>query len=180
MSGASILETLIRELERLPGVGAKTAERLAYNLLKVPPPVAIALADAIRLLKEGVKECRRCHNIAEGELCVICADEARNQKVLCVVEQPKDLHAVEQSGCYRGLYHVLGGNFSPLEDRGADSLTIDHLVQRVQEEGVEEVVIATNPDFEGDGTAMVVMEGLASTGLFHQKSVPGQAFSLRI
>ena len=111
MSEGGILENLIAELSRLPGIGHKTAERLAYHLLKASRPEALALAEAIRRLKEELRECRLCHNISETERCAICADETRESGVICVVEQPKDLHAIEQSGSYRGRYFVLGGNF---------------------------------------------------------------------
>jgi recombination protein RecR len=160
LTGNSVLDQLVRELEGLPGIGAKTAERLAYHLLKVPTSEALSLAEAIRALKEEVRECERCHNIAEDRLCGICLDESRDRTQICVVEQPKDAHVIEGTGCYRGLYHILGGNFSPLEDRGPESLSIDHLRRRIREEGIREVVIATNPDFEGDGTAMLVVEAL--------------------
>ena len=160
-----VLQHLIDQFERLPGVGAKTAERLAYHLLKVPRDEAMALAHAVQDLKEKVRECARCCNIAEAELCTICADETRDGSVVCVVEQPKDLHAVEQTGQFRGLYHVLGGNVSALEGRGIESLTIRRLKERVEGEGVNEVILATNPDFEGDGTAMQIAELLGPSGV---------------
>ncbi|MEM7168147.1 MAG: recombination mediator RecR [Planctomycetota bacterium] len=164
MSG-SILDSVVEELQRLPGIGAKTAERLAYHLLKVSSREALGLAEAIRRLKEEVRECQRCHNITEAELCNVCTDPGREQHVVCVVEQPKDLQALESTGRYRGLYHVLGGNFAPLEDRGPDSLTLDHLRNRVRDEGIEEVILATNPNFEGDGTALLISEVLERTGV---------------
>ncbi len=160
-----VLEHLIAQLEQLPGIGSRTAERLAYHLLKVPTAEAIALADAIHAVKEGVRECPRCHNIAEGEICGICADDSRDAGIICVVEQPKDLIVIEQSGRFRGRYHVLGGNFAPMEGRGAEALTVSHLVERATREEIREVIIATNPDFEGDGTAMIVWEALAPTGV---------------
>lgn len=159
-----ILEHLVSRLERLPGVGAKTAERLAYHLLKVPKDEALALADAIRQLKEGVRECERCHNITEQELCEICRDETRSHQLLCVVEQPKDLYVIEATGRFKGVYHVLGGSFSPLEERGPESLTLTHLSQRVNDEEITEVILATNPDFEGEGTALLVARALEGTG----------------
>ena len=164
MSG-SILDNVVEELQRLPGIGAKTAERLAYHLLKVSPKEALGLAEAIRRLKEEVRECERCHNITEHQLCSICVDESREATVICVVEQPKDLQALESTGRYRGLYHVLGGNFAPLEERGPESLTLEHLRKRVREEGVREVILATNPNFEGDGTALLISEVLEQTGV---------------
>lgn len=160
-----VLEKLVEQLEKLPGIGSKTAERLAYHLLKVKPAEALALADAIRRLKEAVRECARCHNITEQQLCSICADPRRDPSVICVVEQPKDLHAIESTGHYAGLYHVLGASYSPIEDRGAEALTLEHLRRRITEEGVQEVILATNPDFEGDGTALLVRQALAVSGV---------------
>ncbi|MEM7262254.1 MAG: recombination mediator RecR [Planctomycetota bacterium] len=165
MQFSGVLEGLIRELTRLPGIGAKTAERLAFHLLKTPAPEALGLADAIRRLKEELQQCRRCHNIADGEFCGICSDPGRDATLVCVVESPKDVQVIEESGSYRGLYHVLGGSFAPLDGHGADSITLDHLIARVKEEGVTEVILGTNPDFEGDGTALVVDQGLAKTGV---------------
>ena len=165
MSQGGILETLIEQLARLPGIGIKTAERLAYHLLKSGREEALALAEAIRRLKEDLRECKRCHNVSELELCPICADESRDAGLICVVEQPKDLHVIEQSGSYRGLYFVLGGSFAPQEDRGPTNLGVEELVQRIRGEGVREVILATNPDFEGDGTAMLVAESVAGTGV---------------
>lgn len=157
MSNA-VLENLIEELKRLPGVGPKTAERLAYHLLKVSAPEALALASAIRRLKEELRQCERCFNITEEEQCEICRDSGRDATVVCVVEQPKDLQVIEASGSYRGLYHVLGGSFSPLENRGPESLTVAALRDRIVAEGIREVILATNPDLEGDGTALLVTE----------------------
>lgn len=158
----SVLDGLIDELKRLPGVGPKTAERLAYHLLKVPAQEALALAEAVRRLKEELQQCTQCFNISESELCEICRDSSRDQSVVCVVEQPKDLQVIEDSGSYRGLYHVLGGSFSPLENRGPESLTVGSLRERVNRGEVQEVILATNPDLEGDGTAMLVSELLAN------------------
>lgn len=160
-----ILDNLIEELARLPGIGAKTAERLAYHLLKVPAEETLALAGAIGRLRESVRECSRCFNVTEQEICAICSDHGRDATLVCVVEQPKDVHAIEQAGGYRGLYHVLGGNFSPLQNRGADQLHLEALAGRVREEGIREVILATNPDFEGDGTALWVAETLAPLGV---------------
>lgn len=159
------VRALIEQLERLPGVGAKTAERLAYHLLEVPREEALTLADAIRALKDTVRECSKCFNMCDGDLCPICLDPSRDANVVCVVEQPKDLHVIEQSGRFRGLYHVLRGSFSPLDDRGPEALTLRPLVDRVRSQGVREVLLATNPDFEGDGTALLVAEALAETGV---------------
>lgn len=147
---------LIEQFARLPGIGKKSAERLAYHVLRIHATEAAALADAIRAVKENVRYCRECFNLAEGELCNICADSRRERELLCVVEQPRDLIALEQTGVYRGLYHVLLGRLAPLEGIGPEQLTIDRLVDRVRSGAFREVVMATNPTLEGDGTALYV------------------------
>lgn len=145
---------LVREFGKLPGIGKKSAERLTYHVLRVSKAEALALAEAIRNVKENVRYCRKCYNLAEEDECGICRDPRRQQDLLCVVEQPRDLIALEQTGLYRGLYHVLLGRIAPLEGIGPDQLTIDALVKRVREEGVGELIMATNPTVEGDGTAL--------------------------
>jgi len=165
MQFSGVLDELIRELTRLPGVGAKTAERLAFHLLKASKTEALSLAEAIRKLKEELRQCARCHNIADGESCAICSDSDRDGSLICVVEHPKDVQVIEESGVFSGVYHVLGGSFAPLEGRGADSITLDHLVSRVRDGGVAEVILATNPDFEGDGTALLVGAALRASGV---------------
>jgi recombination protein RecR len=145
---------LVNEFARLPGIGKKSAERLAYHILRVHRNEAMALADAIRDVKDNVRYCRTCYNLAEAEECVICRDPKRDRTVLCVVEQPRDLMALEQTGIYRGLYHVLLGRVAPLEGIGPEQLTIDALIRRVREGSFQELVMATNPTVEGDGTAL--------------------------
>jgi len=152
---------LIDELAKLPGIGRKSAERLAYHLLRVSKAEALSLADAVRDVRENVHYCRSCYNLAEGELCPICSDPRRDASQLCVVEQPRDLMALEQAGVYRGQYHVLLGRIAPLDGIGPDQLTIDRLVQRVREVGVREIIMATNPTVEGDGTALYLSNLLA-------------------
>ena len=152
---------LIDELGKLPGIGRKSAERLAYHLLRVPKAEAIGLADAIRDVRENVHYCRSCYNLAEGELCPICGDPRRDRAQICVVEQPRDLMALEQASVYRGLYHVLLGRIAPLDGVGPDQLTIDRLIERVKEGGVREIIMATNPTVEGDGTALYLSNLLA-------------------
>jgi recombination protein RecR len=152
---------LIEELAKLPGIGRKSAERLAYHLLRVPKSEALGLADAIRDVRENVHYCRVCYNLAEGDVCTICADPRRDASQLCVVEQPRDLIALEQAGVYRGQYHVLLGRIAPLEGVGPDQLTIDRLIERVRAGGVKEVIMATNPTVEGDGTALYLSNLLA-------------------
>jgi recombination protein RecR len=152
---------LIDELARLPGIGRKSAERLAYHLLRVNKSEALGLADAIRDVRENVHYCRSCYNLAEGELCLLCSDPRRDATQICVVEQPRDLMALEQAGVYRGLYHVLLGRIAPLDGVGPDQLTIDRLVERVREGSVREIIMATNPTVEGDGTALYLSNLLA-------------------
>jgi recombination protein RecR len=156
------ISRLIDELGKLPGIGRKSAERLAYHLLRVPKAEAIGLADAIRDVRENVHYCRSCFNLAEGELCPICGDPRRDAGQICVVEQPRDLMALEQAGVYRGMYHVLLGRIAPLDGMGPDQLTIDRLMERVREGGVREIIMATNPTVEGDGTALYLSNLLAA------------------
>ena len=155
------VSNLISQFAKLPGIGKKSAERLTYHVLRRPAPEALALADAIRRVKENVRYCRTCYNLAEGEQCTVCRDPKRDQDLLCVVEQPRDLMALEQTGTYRGLYHVLLGRIAPLEGIGADQLTIDALARRVRQGRFKELIMATNPTVEGDGTALHISNLLA-------------------
>ncbi len=145
---------LIDEFAKLPGIGKKSAERLAYHVLRMHETEALALADAIRHVKQNVRHCRDCYNLAEAEQCSICRDATRQRDLLCVVEQPRDLMALEQSGVYRGLYHVLLGKIAPLEGITAEQLTIDALIERIRGGEFRELIMATNPTVEGDGTAL--------------------------
>jgi recombination protein RecR len=152
---------LIDNLAKLPGIGRKSAERLAYHLLRVHKPDALALADAIRDVRENVRYCQSCYNLAEGPQCAVCSDPKRDRTVLCIVEQPRDVMALEQAGTYRGLYHVLLGRIAPLDNIGADQLTIEPLVERVRTGQFREIIMATNPTVEGDGTALHISNLLA-------------------
>lgn len=152
---------LINEFAKLPGIGKKSAERLAYHVLRVHASEALGLAEAIRRVKENVRYCRICYNLAEEELCSICRDPRRDAESLCIVEQPRDLLALEQAGVYRGLYHVLLGRIAPLEGIGPEQLTLDALVERVRGGTFKEVIMATNPTVEGDGTALHISNLLA-------------------
>jgi len=152
---------LVNEFAKLPGIGKKSAERLTYHILRIPRGEAMALAEAIRCVKENVQYCRKCYNLAEGEECAICRDPSRQRDLLCVVEQPRDLMALEQSGAYRGLYHVLLGRIAPLDGIGPEQLTIEPLVRRIREGSFKEVIMATNPTTEGDGTALHISNLLA-------------------
>jgi recombination protein RecR len=152
---------LIQQLGRLPGVGRKSAERLAYHLLRVHESEANALAEAILAVRKNVRYCSSCFNLSEGVLCGICSDPSRDTSRLCVVEQPRDLMALEQAGVYRGLYHVFLGRISPLDGIGPDQLTIEKLVDRVRNGNFSEVIMATNPNVEGDGTSLHISNQLA-------------------
>ncbi|MCL4201174.1 MAG: recombination mediator RecR [Pirellulaceae bacterium] len=147
---------VIDEFAKLPGIGRKSAERLTYHVLRVHKNEALALADAIRNVRENVRYCEICFNLSETARCSICRDLKRDSSLLCVVEQPRDLMSLEQSGVYQGLYHVLLGRIAPLESIGPEQLTIDALVERVRAGGFREVIMATNPTVEGDGTALFI------------------------
>ena len=155
------VQKLVDELAKLPGIGRKSAERLTYHLLRVHKTEALALADAIRSVKENVRYCKTCYNLAEGDQCAICLDPRRDRRLLCVVEQPRDLIALEQPGTYRGLYHVLLGRIAPLEGIGEDQLTIAQLIERVRGGSFMEIIMGTNPTLEGDGTALYISNLLA-------------------
>lgn len=147
---------MIDEFTKLPGIGRKSAERLAYHILRVNKTEALALADAIRDVRENVHYCRTCYNLAEKEECEICRDPKRDRSLLCIVEQPRDVMALEQAGVFRGFYHVLLGRIAPLDGIGPDQLTIEPLVERVRTGEFEELIMATNPTVEGDGTALYI------------------------
>ncbi len=159
------VERLMKQFERLPGIGRRSAERLAYFVLKQPGDEAMALAEAIRDVKTKIQYCRRCYNLSEQELCTICRDARRDQGVVCVVEQHKDLICLEQTGSCNWTYHVLLGHLAPLEGITPDDLTIDALLKRVQAGGITEVVMATNPNMDGDGTALYISSLLQDIGV---------------
>jgi recombination protein RecR len=154
------VENLVAQLTRLPGIGTRTAQRLAFHLLSTPRDEALALARAVEDVKERVRFCRECGNLTEEELCAICTDPRRDRTVVCVVEQPADLVSVERTHQFRGLYHVLGGALSPLDGVEPEQLRIAELVERVERDGVEEVVLATNPNMTGEATAAYVADRL--------------------
>ena len=158
---AESVTRVIEEFAKLPGIGKKSAERLAYHILRVHKNEALALADAIREVRENVRYCRVCYNLSEGDLCPICRDAQRDLTRLCVVEQPRDVMALEQTGVFRGLYHVLLGRIAPLDGIGPDQLTIEPLIERVRTGHFQEVIMATNPTVEGDGTALHLSNLLA-------------------
>ena len=154
------VDNLVAQLTRLPGVGTRTAHRLAFHLLRVPKDEAEALASAIGEVKERVRFCSECGNLTEEERCEICRDERRDRTLVCVVEQPADLVSLERTHEYRGLYHVLGGSLSPIDGVEPEHLRIDELVRRVERNGVEEVVLATNPNMTGEATAAFLADRL--------------------
>src|SRR4051794_23128037 len=171
------VDRLIGALGRLPGIGAKTAERLAHHLLKCPAEEALALAEAVRAVKERVGFCTTCFNLTESDepLCTLCRDPQRDPAVVCVVEQHRDLMALERAGTYRGVYHVLLGRLAPLQGVGPDQLTVDALEDRVRSGAVRELIMATNPNLEGDGTALLVANRLADTGVLITRLARGLA-----
>jgi recombination protein RecR len=162
----SVIEDLVAELAKLPGIGRKTAQRLTFHLLKEPPEVAGRLAEAIRRVREQVQACGTCGNLSDTDPCAICADPRRDATLLCVVEEPGDLTAIERAGQFRGRYHVLGGRLSPLDGVGPEALQIDQLLARVSNgAGVREVIVATNPSMEGEVTATYLQQVLRATGV---------------
>jgi recombination protein RecR len=154
------VENLVAQLSRLPGVGTRTAHRLAFHLLQRPKDEALALATAIEDVKERVRFCKECGNLTEEEVCAICRDARRDHTLICVVEQPVDLLSVERTSEFRGLYHVLGGALSPLDGVEPEHLRIDELIGRVEQNGVQEVVLATNPNMTGEATAAYLADRL--------------------
>jgi recombination protein RecR len=159
------IQELIDELSRLPGVGPKSAQRLAFWLVKAPPEDAKRLAQVIVQAKERIAFCRECGNVAEGDLCRICRDPGRDVSTICVVEEPKDAATIEKAGVIKGRYHVLGGAISPLDGIGPDDLRVQELLDRVERDHVTEVILATNPNLEGNATAMYVAALLKPLGL---------------
>ena len=154
------VEQLIIELSKLPGIGRRSAQRIAFFMLRRPREDAAALAQAIIDVKDKIRFCRQCFNFTEDELCVFCRDARRDASVICVVEEPSDIIAIEKGGDYRGLYHVLGGALSPLDGVDPEHLRIKELTQRIEAGGVEEVIFATNPNTTGESTAMYIAEEL--------------------
>jgi len=157
------LNKLIEEFGRLPGVGPKTAERLAFHILKADSAEAMGLAEAIRAVKTKIKRCEVCYNLAEGSLCRICSDTRRDKSLICVVEQPKDLISLEKTGACKWVYHVLGGHIAPLDGIEPTDLTID--IDRIRKGDVKEVIMATNPNLEGDGTSLYISSLLRPLGV---------------
>ncbi len=159
------IERLIDELKRLPGVGQKTAQRLAFHLLRAPREETLGLADAVRDAKERIRECSVCNNITDTDPCLYCSSPTRNRKTICVVEEPHNILAVEKTRQYSGLYHVLGGALSPLSGIGPEQLKIKSLIERLRNAAVEEIIIATNPNAEGEATAVYLSKLIKPLGI---------------
>lgn len=163
--GLPLLQALIDHFRKLPGVGEKTARRLAFAVLDMDAGEVQQFAETLLQVKQRIGFCTRCGNLAEAELCGICTDERRAGAILCVVERPADLFVLEGSGQYRGRYHVLHGVLSPLDGVGPEELNLERLVRRVQEEGIQEVIVATNPSIEGDTTSLYIANMLRKYGV---------------
>jgi recombination protein RecR len=162
---ANVVENLIAELTKLPGIGRKSAQRLAFFIMGMSDEEALPIADAIRRLKEKARFCRQCYNISEDELCSICSDPRRNTDTICVVEEPSNLIVIENTKVYRGLYHVLLGALSPIDGVTPERLTIGALIQRIRGGGASEVIIATNPNTKGETTAQYISQELKPLGV---------------
>ncbi len=165
MASSGLIENLIEQFMKLPGVGRRSAERMVFWILNNPKDQAQAMAEGIVRLKEGLGFCKNCNNLSETETCSICRNPGRAGEMICVVENPKDLLAIERTGTYKGRYHVLLGALSPAEGRGPEDLKIHHLVNRIKAENVREVVIATDADTEGEMTALHIINELKPTGV---------------
>ena len=162
---AAPIEKLIEELKRLPGIGQKTAQRLAFHILRADREEAFALADAVRNAKEKIRECSVCNNITDTDPCLYCAGVSSNRKTICVVEEPHNILPIEKTRQYNGLYHVLGGSLSPLQGIGPEQLKIKSLIERLKGGGVEEIIIATNPTAEGEATAVYLSKLIKPLGI---------------
>jgi len=162
---AEPIQRLIEALERLPGIGPKSASRLAFHILRMPDDQVQDLADAIASLKESIVYCSRCQNLSQTDPCAICSDPARDSHLVCVVEDPLDVVAIERTGAFKGLYHVLHGAINPVEGVGPEDLRVDALLERLEREPIQEIIIATNPNMEGEATAMYLAR------LLHPKGV---------
>jgi recombination protein RecR len=160
-----LIENLIDRLSKLPGIGRRSAERIMFWMLSQSIEDVKSLADSIVQLKEGLRFCKQCNHLTENEICMVCSDPGRDRKMICVVESPKDLLAIERTGSFRGIYYVLLGNISPTEGRGPEDLNISKLLSRIPQEGITEVVIATDPDTEGEMTSLYLAKQLKPLGV---------------
>ncbi len=160
-----LLARLVKELVRLPGIGQKTAQRMAFHILKTDREEALRLADAIKAVKDGLAFCRQCRNIAEGELCVFCLDPKRDHSQVLVVEEPSTIYAIERAAGYKGLYHVLLGALSPLDGIGPSDIRVQELIERLKGGGIKEVIVATNPTIEGEATSIYLTKVIRPFGV---------------
>ena len=180
VQGADAIGRLIQELNKLPGIGPKSAQRLAYYLMRAPQEQAIQLADAILSIKQKIRLCSICFNVTDGDPCFICRNEQRNRSQVCVVEQPQDILAIEHTGVYKGLYHVLHGAISPTEGIGSNDVRIKELALRLQDGVVKELILATNTNLEGEQTAMYLNQLLSPLGINITRLARGLPFGTEL
>jgi recombination protein RecR len=178
--GADAISRLIQELNKLPGIGPKSAQRLAYHLMRAPQEQATQLAEAILSIKQKIKLCPTCFNVTDSDPCVICRNDQRNRSQVCVVEQPQDILAIEHTGVYKGLYHVLHGAISPTEGIGANDVRIKELTSRLQDGVVKEIILATNTNLEGEQTAMYLNQLLSPLGISITRLARGLPFGTEL
>jgi len=179
-STAEAINRLIQELSKLPGIGPKSAQRLTYHLLRAPEEQGKLLAEAILSVKQKTKLCSVCFNVTESDPCPICRSDQRHRTKICIVEQPQDILALEHTGIYNGLYHVLHGAISPTEGMGADDIRIKELMSRLQDSSVEEVILATNPNLEGEATAMYLSKLISPLGIRVTRLARGLPFGTEL
>ena len=180
VQGVDTINRLVQELNKLPGIGPKSAQRLAYYLMRAPQEQAIQLADAILSIKQKIKLCTTCFNVTDADPCFICRNEQRNRTQVCVVEQPQDILAIEHTGVYKGLYHVLHGAISPTEGIGSNDVRIKELALRLQDGVVKEVILATNTNLEGEQTAMYLNQLLSPLGINITRLARGLPFGTEL
>ena len=180
VQGADAINRLIQELNKLPGIGPKSAQRLAYYLMRAPQEQAIQLAEAILSIKQKIRLCSTCFNVTDSDLCVICRNDQRNRTQVCVVEQPQDILAIEHTGVYKGLYHVLHGAISPTEGIGTGDVRIKELAVRLQDGVVKELILATNTNLEGEQTAMYLNQLLSPLGINITRLARGLPFGTEL
>ena len=180
VQGTDAINRLIQELNKLPGIGPKSAQRLAYYLMRAPQEQAIQLAEAILSIKQKIRLCSTCFNVTDSDPCVICRNEQRNRSQVCVVEQPQDILAIEHTGVYRGLYHVLHGAISPTEGIGSNDVRIKELAVRLQDGVVKELILATNTNLEGEQTAMYLNQLLSPLGIRITRLARGLPFGTEL
>lgn len=178
--GADAINRLIQELNKLPGIGPKSAQRLAYYLMRAPHEQASELADAILSIKQKIKLCTRCFNVTDSDLCAVCRNEQRDQTKICVVEQPQDILAIEHTGVYKGLYHVLHGALSPTEGVGINDVRIRELKDRLNDGAIKEIILATNTNLEGEQTALYLNQLLFPLGINVTRLARGLPFGTEL